>query len=48
MILRNSFCLGGAIVAGIGYGAYLNGNAMLGSALFLISVAIYIGLRVVR
>lgn len=48
MILRNSFFICGAIVAGIGYGAYLNGHAMLGSALFLISVAIYIGLRVAR
>lgn len=38
---RNTTCLIGALIAGLGYGAYLTGHKAAGIAALIVSVVVY-------
>lgn len=44
---RNTTCLIGTLIAGLGYGAYLTGHEAAGIAALIVSVAIYLVFRMI-
>lgn len=44
---RNTTCLIGALIAGLGYGAYLTGHEVAGIAELIVSVVVYFAVRII-
>lgn len=44
---RNTTCLIGALIAGLGYGAYLTGHEAAGIAALIVSVVVYLVVRII-
>jgi hypothetical protein len=46
-MIRNTTCLVGALIAGLGYGAYLTGHEAVGIGALIVSVVVYFVVRTI-